>query len=257
MHTITAEISTPKRTLRTYKWTLPSSVEELKPKHLRRIAFVMAQKGDALELKMHVLMVLARISRPDLLNGQHVTEALKLLDFLDDATVFIEKPIIKRVFIFKTPRRRLLGFTGNQMALCDTILQAIQSKEEIPSKLLAELCAANTTLMGLPWSNRIADYIAIPFFRYFVRRSTKLAILIQYRAMRRIFPKMYENAFSNDGTAERFPSLGWPGTFVRLAGDKFGTPAKVRQTTAHELFTYLEQNRRDEIRMESQRNRAS
>jgi hypothetical protein len=253
MNTITATISKGEKTRRTYTWKIPESIQEITPRHLRIIARIVSKKGDAMEHKMEALIRLSRMKRADLLDAHHVSEILPLLDFLDDQTIEMENPIIKWIGPFRAPRRRMMDFSGNQMALCDSILQLIQPSEEIPPKLLAELCAANTTLLGMPWSNSIAHALAIPFFRYLVRRSTKLALIIQYRAMRRIFPKKYENAFANDGTAERFPSLGWPGTFVKLAGDKFGTPKKVKRTAAHELFTYLEQARRDEIRMESQR----
>ncbi len=253
MHTITAKISSPKRTIKTYEWSIPSSTQELTAKNLRQIARIVSQpSGDPIEQKMEALIRIGRITRPDLLNGAQVMQLLALLDFLDDANIKMDKPIIKWIGIFKAPRRLLQKFSGNQMALCDTILQAIQQQNDTPSALLADFCAANTTLLGGMWRNFIAEYLAKPFFRYFVRRSTKLALLIQYRAMRRIFPEKYENAFSNDGTAERFPSLGWPGTFVKLAGDKFGNPKMVKQTPAHDLFTYLEQVRRDEIRMASQ-----
>jgi hypothetical protein len=252
MHSLTATITTPKRTLRTYTWSLPESVEELTPRQLRKIARILAQNGHPLDQKMQVLIALGKITRPDILNGEHVNEALKLLDFLDDTEIFIEIPIIKRIGLFFTPKRRMLAFTGDQMSLCDTILAHLDQSTDIPAKTLAEFCAANCTLLRLPWSNRVAHLLTIPFFRYFVRKHTKLALLIQYRAMRRIFPKRYPNAFSGGGTAERFPSLGWPGTFVRLAGDKFGTPTKVKATSAHDLFTYLEQVRRDEIRLEAQ-----
>lgn len=248
MNTIKINIAEGQKVLKEYTYTLPSSPDELTPKQFRMIARVISSPGDSLEKKMEILMRLAKITRPDLFDPDMVIEALKLLDFLDDNEIQLKEPIIKWIFPFKAPKRRMIGFTGGQMALCDTILNVIEGQETIPTQLLNDFCAANTTLFKLPWSNFIAEYIAKPFFKYLVRRKTKLALIIQYRAMRRIFPQSYENAFDSNPTYERFPSLGWSGTIVRLAGDKFGTPAQVRRTPAHELFTCLEQARRDEIR---------
>lgn len=247
MNTITLEIETKRRTRR-IEYSIPSTPAELSAKQLRMIAQVITKDADPTEKQMEILMRLGRITRPDVIQGEHILECMKLLDFLDDTTFELAAPIIKWVGPFKSPKKKMARFTGGQMALCDTILQAIQSQDSAPDKLLTDFCAANFTLMGIPWRDSIANWVAIPFFKHFVRRSTKLAIVLQYRAMRRIFSTKYENAFQSSNTFERFPSLGWDGTIVRLAGDKFGTPERVRRTPAHELFTYLEQNKRDEIR---------
>jgi len=257
MNTIRLEIKKGNRIRRKYQWQIPASVDEITGKHLAIIADVLDQPGEPMDHRMEILIRLGKITRPDLMNGEHVMASLPLLDFLDDQDFIMERAKIRRIGPFIAPKKRMKNFTGGQMALCDTILQAIEimgqddEKKQIPNKILADFCAANCTLIGFSWSNFIADHLAIPFFRYLVPRRKKLAMLIQYRAMRRIFPKQYPNAFNDDGIRERFPSMGWAGTIVRLAGEKFGRPNSVRKTPAHDLFRYLEQAKRDEIRAES------
>lgn len=250
MNTITLEIPTRRGRTKTRHFALPASIEEVTAKQWRMIARVVDKFENHIDQKLIILRKLTKIKNPDILQGEHIVAAANLLSFLDDADLIIRKPIITRVGLFRTPRKRLNGFTGWQMALCDTILQSLETKKEVSNDLLADFCAANTTLIGFGWSDFVADHIAIPYFRHFVRRRTKLAILMQYRAMRRVFPELYENAFTSDGGDNKFPSLGWDGTIVRLAGDKFGQPDKVKRTEAHQLFIYLEETKRDEIRQE-------
>jgi len=248
MNTITLEIPTKRGGIKIRTYHLPSSIEEVTARQWRIIADVVDKYEDHVDQKLIILRKLAKIKNPNVLQGQHIIEAAKLLSFLDDADLVIKTPIMRRAGIFRAPRKRLNGFTGWQMALCDTILLALEGQKKVDDELLTDFCAANTTLRFFGWSNFIADYIAIPYFKHLVRRRTKVALLMQYRAARRVFPQIYENAFSTEEGDDKFPSLGWDSTIVRLAGDKFGTPESVKRTEAHQLFIYLEDSKREEIR---------
>jgi hypothetical protein len=250
MHTITLHIPTRSGKTREKHYHIPEKVEEITRRQWRMIARAVDLYPDPVDQKMVIFAKLAKIKKPSLFQGQHIIHAINLLGFLDDAELRIKTPLIKGAGLFRAPRKRLNGFSGWQMALCDTILQAVEHKKEASNDLLTDFCMANTTLFGLSWSDFAADFIAKPYFKHLVTRSTKLALFIQYRSMRRIFPELYENAFSTEGPDSKFPSLGWDGTMVRLAGDKFGTPEKVKRTPAHQLFIYLEDCKRDEIRQE-------
>ena len=248
MNTITLEIPTKRGGTKTRTYHLPSSIEEVTARQWCIIADVVDKHEDHVDQKLIILRKLAKIKNPNVLQGQHIIAAANLLSFLDDADLVIKQPILRRAGLFRAPKKRLNKFTGWQMALCDTILIALEGQKKVSDDLLTDFCAANTTLLYFGWSNFIADHIAIPYFKHLVRRRTKLAMLMQYRATRRVFPQIYENAFSTDEGDNKFPSLGWDSTIVRLAGDKFGTPESVKRTEAHQLFIYLEDSKRDEIR---------
>lgn len=237
-----------------HTFQLPGGWDELQPDHLQKVAVIQATVQDPAAQRFLLLEALAGIP-PELMarlpdaddltyqgkdiGGYDVPILLPWLDwaFEEPAYEFSLLPELKvKDLQFRGPDSRLDRWEANQFAYTDLLLRQYGESGKVEDL---------DRLLGCMYQPHYASWTNEPIEEYAERLATtplptKLAAILNYRALRGYVASQYPRVFGGGGGEEPM-SQGFFGTLYDVAADGvFGDLRRVERTRLHDVLGYLE-----------------
>lgn len=218
---------------------LPESWQELTPKQWAGLAE--ASTSAALELTWRRLALrvfgvppgaLARLS------GDQIERLVELSGITPTPTPGAAWHI--RRLLWKGPKEGLQGLSALRFGLADHHARKAlnpDTLEKEKAEALRVFWACLFTPLALPWTPATGK--AYQAFARLVPYRWKLAAAFNFLAVSSWFAQTFPGAHTSKSS--KGPNFGWPGAFVALAGEKFGTPREVHRTPIMDVFIHMEQ----------------